>query len=199
MPATDFPAVPPLAEVRHRLARARADLLALAALAGLTVLFFWRVLLGGAILLPVDDLYETPPWRAFAAERGVSAPHNPLIADMILQNYSWKRLIAGAYRSGSFPLWNPHLFAGVPFLAAGQYAALYPPGVLFLLAPVEQGYGPFTALHVLLAGAGMYALIRVLGGNAVGGTVGGTAFMFSGFLTVSEVWPMIVSTAAWAP
>ena len=102
------------------------DLRAALFLLALTLLFFGRVLFTGQVLLPIDSLYSQLPWSAWREAVGVTVPHNELIGDMIVQNYSWKSLIKSSYLQGEFPLWNPYLFAGVPFLAAGQYAALYP-------------------------------------------------------------------------
>ena len=161
--------------------------------------FLFPVTLGGQALLPADALYLTPPWSAAAAEMGVTTVHNPLIADQILQNYSWKTFIRESFRNGELPLWNPYVFTGMPFLAAGQYAALYPPGLLFVILPVVHAYGWFTALHLFLAGAFMYALLRALGHSRAASTLEGVAFMFCGFLVVSFLWPMVVSSAIWLP
>ncbi|MBI4302706.1 MAG: oligosaccharide flippase family protein [Chloroflexi bacterium] len=175
------------------------DLLVVFFLFLLVFLFLGRVTLGGRALLPTDDLYAFPPWKAYAAEMGVSAPHNELIADQILQNYSWKSFIRESYRQGFFPLWNPYIFSGMPFLAGGQSAALYPLGILFYIMPVHSAYGWFTALHLFLGGLFMYFLVRVLGADRFGALVSAVVFAFSGFLVVSFLWPMVVSAIIWLP
>ncbi|MBI4317003.1 MAG: hypothetical protein HY675_00820, partial [Chloroflexi bacterium] len=98
--------------------------------------FLWEVLFGGKVLLPAENLFIVPPFQDLAAKAGVSIPHNALISDAVLQNLGWKSFARDTFLSGSIPLWNPHLFSGVPFLAAGQYAVLYPPGMLFYLLPL---------------------------------------------------------------
>ncbi|MFN8534770.1 MAG: oligosaccharide flippase family protein [Dehalococcoidia bacterium] len=187
-----------------RLARAgglvarHPDVIAVGSLALIALLFCARFLFGDP-LLPADALYTAPPWRAFAAQQGVDQVHNELIADLILQNYSWKRFIAESYQAGQFPLWNPLLFAGQPFLAAGQYAALYPLGILFIVLPVDSAYALFAALHLFLAGAFTYGYLRVIGVRRPAAFVGAVAFELAGFLVVSFVWPMILSAAIWLP
>ena len=57
-----------------------------------------------------------------AAAFGVERPHNPLIADAILQNYSWKRLARESLARGELPLWNPFARLGEPFVASGAPA-----------------------------------------------------------------------------
>ncbi len=165
----------------------------------LLAIAFCAPFLFGNVLLPADALYTAPPWSAFAAEQGVGTVHNELIADLVLQNYSWKQFIAESYRSGQFPLWNPYLFGGTPFLAAGQYAALYPFSLLFVILPVAAAYGPFAALHLFLGGAFSYLFFRILGISRPAAFAGAVAFEFCGFLVASFVWPMILSAAIWLP
>jgi O-antigen/teichoic acid export membrane protein len=126
-------------------------------------------------------------------------PHNHLIADTILQNYSWKDLAAKAYAGGQFPLWNPYILAGQPFLAGGQNGSLYPPGVLYYLLPNGHAYAWFVALHLALGGALTYWFVRVLGGSRFGALAAGITFAFCGYLVVSVLWPMVVSAAIWLP
>ncbi|MDO8672439.1 MAG: oligosaccharide flippase family protein [Dehalococcoidia bacterium] len=175
------------------------DLLPILTLLALVVVFFWRVLFGGEVLLPTDALFGFEPWKSFAHQFGIDMPHNELLGDMIVQNYEWKSFARESLLSGNLPLWNPYVFAGMPFLAAGQYAVLYPLGVIFYLMPVAQAYGWFTALHVFMAGLFTYTYLRVIGANRFGSLVGAIAFMFSGFLVTSFIWPMAVSTIIWLP
>jgi hypothetical protein len=165
----------------------------------LAVFFFAPVLFGNQTLVPFDNLYRIPPWQAFAAQNGVTQPYNPLLDDLILENYAWKNFINESLRAGELPLWNPYIFAGQPFLAAGQNAALYPFGILFLVLPLTHAYAVFAALHYWLAACAMYFLARVLGLRPFAATVSGILFAFGGFMVVSVVFPMVVSAAAWLP
>ncbi|HEY8743793.1 MAG TPA: hypothetical protein VIU62_11875, partial [Chloroflexota bacterium] len=137
----------------------RADLLCVLVLLVLPCLFFWPALVGRAVLLPLDTLLLMQPWRSLlpAIDPAFATPHNALIGDMIVQNLGWKRFLADQVRHGHLPLWNPLLLGGAPFLAAGQYQALYPLGAFFLLLPAAWAYGPYTALHLGLAGVFTFA------------------------------------------
>ena len=181
------------------LARLRTDVVAVLLLLILAVIFFWPVVGGGKTLLPIDNLYQWLPWQAQAASVGVDVPHNSLLSDLILENYPWKTFIVDSLRNRQLPLWNPYLFAGVPFLAAGQHSALYPLSVLFYVLPLPQAYGYFAALTLFLAALNMYVFLRVLGARVVGGLIGAVTYAFSGFFVVSVVFPMIISAAAWLP
>lgn len=182
-----------------RLPRGMSDLIALAFFLLLSLFFFAPVLFGHATLIPFDNLFRFPPWDSFAAAQGVTAAHNPLLDDLVLENYPWKNFILESLRAGELPLWNPYILAGQPFLAAGQNAALYPFGIIFLIMPLTQAYGVFTALHFWLAATSMYFLARVFRLSPFASAVSGIIYAFSGFMVVSIVFPMIVSAAAWLP
>jgi O-antigen/teichoic acid export membrane protein len=167
----------------------------------LPLLWFAPQTLGGKTLLPADNLFQFAPWQSFASEQGVGVPHNALISDLILENYAWKSLIVEALRSGdpSGLLWSPRLFAGAPFLAAGQHSALYPLSVLFYLMPLWRAFGVFTWLQLGLAAAGMYGFGRVMGQRRPAATAAAIAFAFSGFMIVSVNFTMVIAAAAWLP
>ncbi len=175
------------------------DLLIVLIFLTLPLLLFWPVTVGGKTLVPFDNLYTFQPWQAFADQIGVGVPHNELLSDLLLENYAWKTFIVQALQDGQIPLWNPYLFAGVPFLAAGQHSALYPFSVLFYVLPIPQAYGYFTVLHLFLAGLFMHVFVRVIGGGRLGSTVAGVTYALSGFMIVSVDFPMIVAAATWLP
>jgi len=182
-----------VARLRH------LDLLAGLFLLLLPVLFFHETLLGGRVLLPVDNLFQWEPWRSYAAQLGVGAPHNQLLSDLILENYPWKRFIVECLQEHELPLWNPYLFAGVPFLAAGQHSALYPLSVLYYVLPLPWAFSLVTVLNFFLGEIFTYLYLRVVGAGRVGGLVGAVAYAFGGFMVVSVVFPMVVSAAVWLP
>jgi len=151
------------------------------------------------VLVPFDNLYAFPPWDRFAAQMGVGVPHNQLLSDLLLENYAWKLFIRRSLAAHQIPLWNPYLFAGVPFLAAGQHSALYPLSVLFYVLPVAQAYGWFTLLQLVLAGlfAGFFA--RTIRLSGVASAITAVTYAFSGFFVVSIDFPMVLAAACWLP
>jgi O-antigen/teichoic acid export membrane protein len=131
----------------------------------------------------------------------VGVPHNLLISDLILENRPWKALIGEALHAGSLTdiLWNPRVFAGVPFLAAGQQSALYPLSAIFYVLPLWRAYGVFTWLQLGLAALGMFVFARMLGQRRAAATLAAVIFTFSGFYVVSVAFTMIIAAAAWLP
>lgn len=170
--------------------------MALAALFLLPLIWFAPVLFSGHTLLPFDNLYTFEPWRSL--QPGL-IPHNNLLSDLVLENAVWKLHIRRVLAAGQLPFWNPQIFTGVPFLAAGQASTLYPLNLLFYLFPLESAYGWFTALQLAIAGINLYILGRVLRLPPLAALFGGVVFQFSGFLIVSVVFPMVIAAAAWLP
>jgi len=165
----------------------------------LPLLFFWPVIFGGKTLIPFDNLYAFEPWKSYATQLGVGVPHNLLLSDLLLENYAWKEFILEALRSRQIPYWNPYLFAGVPFLAAGQHSALYPLSIIHYIFPLPQAYGYFTVIHLFLAGLFIYIYGRVLGLNRWGGFLAGVTYTFSLFMVVRVVWPQTIAAVTWLP
>ena len=179
----------------------RHDVLIALFLLLLPLLWFAPQVLGGKTLLPADNLFAFEPWQSYAAEQGVGVPHNLLISDLILENRPWKALIVEALRSGTLTdiLWNPRVFAGVPFMAAGQQSALYPLSAIFYALPIWLAYGVFTWLQLGLAALGMYVFARVMAQQRAAATLAAVVYTFSGFYLVSVGFTMIIAAAAWLP
>ncbi len=165
----------------------------------LALIFFWPVTVGGKTLLPLDNLYLSEPWQSQAAVMGVTTPHNGLLSDLVLENYVWKRFIVESLRARRVPLWNPYLFAGVPFLAAGQHSALYPLSLVYYILPLPQAFGWFTMLQFFLTAVFTYAYGRILGMNRFGAFIAGLTYTFSLFMVAQVVFPMIIAALAWLP
>ncbi|MGC8780427.1 MAG: oligosaccharide flippase family protein [Anaerolineae bacterium] len=177
------------------------DLVVGLALLLLPLLWFWPQVFGGRTLLPADNLYQWQPWQSYAAQFDAGVPYNPLISDLVLENLPWKAFIVEQVRAGrpGDILWNPRIFAGVPFLAAGQHSALYPFSAIFYVLPLWRAYGIFSALQLGLAALGMFIFGRVLGQRRAGAAIAAIAYAFSGFYIVSVNFTMMIAAAAWLP
>ena len=179
--------------------RFRPDLYALLVLLILPLILFAPVTLGNKTLIPTDNLFQWAPWQSYAADAQVEAPHNELVSDLLLENLAWKRFILQSIQEREIPLWNPYLFAGEPFLAAGQHSALYPFSLIFYVVPLPRAYGLFVVSQLFLAGAFMYLLARVLRLRRWGALLAAITYQLCGFLTVSVTFPMILAASAWLP
>ncbi len=166
----------------------------------LPLIFFAPVTLGDRTLIPADNLYQWQPFAAYRAVVGApDVPHNSLLSDLVLENYAWKQFIRERLAGGELPLWNPYLFGGVPFLAAGQHSALYPLSALHYVLPPSSSYGWYAVIQLWLAGLCMLALGRGLGQRRIGALLAAVSWQLSAFFLAQTVFPMIQSAAAWLP
>ncbi len=166
----------------------------------LPLILFSAVTLGDRTLLPADNLVQ---WEPFATYREVvqapEVPHNSLLSDLVLENYVWRGFVRESITNGELPLWNPHLFAGVPFFAAGQASVIYPLSLLYYVLPLASAYGWYTVIQLWLAGLCMYLFARGIGQGRIGGTVAAVSWELAAWFVIQAVFPMILGASAWLP
>ena len=101
--------------------------------------------------------------------------------------------------SGSWPLWDPFLSFGRPFLANPATQVLYPWTWLNLLAPPALTYTFYVVSHVWLSGIGLYLLARRLEVSRAAAFVAAAVWMGSGpLLSTVNAWNHLAG-AAWMP
>lgn len=85
-------------------------------------------------------------------------------------------------RTGHLPLWNPEIFGGLPFVAAGSGDIFYPTWLLRLVIPTTTAGNISFLLHYILAGLFTYLLLRRLHVGWTGSVIGGLAYELSGLI-----------------
>lgn len=110
--------------------------------------------------------------------------------DTFAMGYMARIFFAEQLAQGVFPLWNPLLLGGTPFLdslAGGD--SLYPPSLILLwLLDPARSLGWKLVVHVFIAGLAMYGWCRALGRSRVASMVAGIGFMAAPYL-VTLVYP----------
>jgi len=98
-----------------------------------------------------------------------------------VEMYVWEYYTRSALSTGTLPFWNPLHFAGTPHLADVQKTVLYPLALLLRWVPLDDFLSWMAALHIWIAGAGVFFLARVVGlgwmastATAIAGMLGGT-------------------------
>ncbi len=166
----------------------------------LPLILFWQQTIGGRTLLPTENLYQYEPFATYReVVKAPDVPYNALLSDLVLENFQWKSFIRESISNADVPLWNPHQFSGIPFLAAGQQSTLYPFSVLYYVLPLPAAYGWFTVVQLWLAGAFMYLFMRGVSVKRFGSLLAGVVYQLSAFFVISAVFPMIIASAAWLP
>ena len=149
------------------------DVLVALFLAALAIAIYYPLTLQGRVLSSLDSLVYFYPNAIYLAER---------------------------LRAGQIPLWDPYIFAGVPFLANSQVGALYPPNLLYLLGPVSRVYAILVVAHVWWLGFGVYLVARgSLGLGRLAGTFAAIAVAFGGFVGGMNGHLNQLEALSWAP
>lgn len=127
-------------------------------------------------------------------------------SDFSSQYYNFGVYQARRFDSGTpFALWNPYNYGGTPFLADPQASVAYPIRWLFLaLYPGERW--PYAALeaevmlHFLLTSLLMYALVRRITKQPIGGLIAALAYTYGGYLSSFPVQQVtILESGTWLP
>lgn len=104
-------------------------------------------------------------------------------SDQYIAGYAFREFGASALRdTGGFPLWNPFLFGGMPYVAAMHGDIFYPTFLLRLVMPTDAAMTWGFIIHLVLAGVGTYAFLRALGLGFFPALTGGAAYQLSGAL-----------------
>lgn len=118
--------------------------------------------------------------------------------DYLPSRFVFRQAVLG----GELPLWNRFYSAGQPLAANPGFQAFYPGTWLCLLPSFLLGFNLEIVLHVALAAAGMFLMLRDRGRGVEASIFGAVAFALGGailsltnllpFLTAAAWWPLIL-------
>jgi Bacterial membrane protein YfhO len=111
-----------------------------------------------------------------------------------------KHGLARLLRAGVLPVWLDNQYGGEPFMANLQHAVLYPGNLPFWVLPTATALELVCAVHVALAGFGMWAYCRLgLRTSRWGAALAGLAFGL-GSVTLAHIILMNqLQVIAWMP
>lgn len=145
---------------------------------------YWQFFLQGKIPISTDTLVGAYyPW--YEHDWGYF-PHVPIknapISDTYSQFLPWKYFVVEQLIRGEFPLWNPYVASGTPFLATYHSSSLNPFNLILFL-PRHFGWGLFVFCQTLVAALGMFFLLRKFTQNVFAAIAGAIVFCLSGLMT----------------
>lgn len=150
----------------------RADWLAMAAIALLPVICFWRAVFFRGVFHVHDVQFYYFPYHALSAQ--------------LLDRGEW-------------PLWNAGAFSGFPLIGDAQTAVFFPPNWLFFVLPPDVAFGHVVVLQYIIAGLGMFAFLRDVKLVRPAALLGAFVYMLAGFLSARVVHLSILGAAAMVP
>ncbi|MEO6209867.1 MAG: hypothetical protein ABIQ10_07040 [Gemmatimonadaceae bacterium] len=102
-------------------------------------------------------------------------------SDQYLAGYAFREFGAHSLRTThSFPLWNPYIFGGLPYVAAMHGDIFYPTFLLRMIMPTDVAMTVGFMLHIFLAGVFTYYFLRAWGLGFYPALLGGLVYMMGG-------------------
>ena len=138
----------------------------------LPLAFFWRETLGWLTLGDQDAVFWFFPAYQFAAEQ---------------------------IRTGSFPLWNPNQYGGIPFFSEWQSGTLDPLNWIHWLGATSRTLTLSIELSFAVALLAMFSYARSLGFTRRASIFAAVIFGLSGFLVGRTLYPGFVRIVALMP
>ena len=174
----------------HRVLREYTTTIAL--LAATLAVTFYPMLFEGRTVLPSDmiDTMTLPFSHYYGAEHA----YNSLITDGYTQFYPLKYFTKQAYEHGNFAFWNPYILNGYPQYLEGMWTYNF---VLFL--PFAIAFPLILLLPLLIAGIGMYALLREYEVRLGIARIFATAYMLNALFMTHLLAHFIPASFSFAP
>lgn len=156
-----------------KIKKLNGDILAIAAMCFCCFVFFPHLLLFNQTLMAGDTGFYHYPLRVYARERLIN---------------------------GELPLWNPHLFGGVPFLADVQSAVFYPFHLLYLVLPPPIALNCVIVLHIFLTALFSYMFARrSMALQPISAFLTAFIFTFGGFIQTHVGTQIYLLSLPWMP
>ena len=149
-------------------------------LLGLTVTFYWKIVLSHqfSLLLSFEGTNQA---------------------------YAWFNYWVSTVRQGVWPIWDPFTFSGHAFAGEMQTGTFYPLYLVFLAVPFHHGvfspalYHVFYVLTHALCAWFVYLLAREFHLSFFAGLVAGICFSLGGVLVRFNSWPHLLQSGIWLP
>ncbi|HEX4631469.1 MAG TPA: YfhO family protein [Chthoniobacterales bacterium] len=119
--------------------------------------------------------------------------------DGVIQNIPFRVAVANQIHAGSFPLWNPALFCGMPLLAAAQAGVLFPLNWFYVVFNPRAATNLMMLSAYMVAALGAYLCGRRSGSSVAGAGLTSLVWQASAFLVAQIGHTNIVHTAAALP
>lgn len=129
----------------------------------------WSLLVSALVTLTIA-------WPALGGRFLVNPHSDQYIAGFAFREFAAKSLQAGE----GFPLWNPYLFGGMPYVAAMHGDIFYPTFLLRMILPTDIAMTWGFVLHMVLAGVFTFGFLRAAGVRFHASMIGSVAYLLSG-------------------
>ncbi len=119
--------------------------------------------------------------------------------DILLYFEPMQRFEQRLLLQGHFPLWNPLIHGGQPFVGNPQMGVFYPGTLLLPILPTWVYTSLSTIVHLTLCGVGAYRYLLRWSRTQIAPLAGGLVYMGSACLLGRLQFPPMVQTAVYLP
>lgn len=179
----------------------RENAVAIAAILAFTLFLFAPIASGRTFSIVGAHMFGQYPWVARVQDDPSIVGRGYPQTDQAETFYPASVFATNALRTGQFPMWLPYSFNGIPIMEVGiGTGLLYPPklAAMTFLSPGRQ-HDVALFIHLLMAGLGMYGLLRGWGANAVGAVLGALVWELNGHNAFWLIMEHVAIAAAWFP
>lgn len=132
-------------------------------------------------------------WKTLFSGGSVISPY------LFTVNHPWAEFLRRNMANGDFPMWNPHIYSGLPFFSDPKSAMLYPLSYIFAFLPYTSALFYSLALHTALAAFFTYAFCRMIYVAPSGAIAAAFLFGFGGTMTLSALEINKMWAMTWLP
>lgn len=151
------------------------------------ILFLFRPYFFANKMLFPSNLLMTAyaPWKYEPAPEYPNGPPNkPMGFDDIREFFPNRKLLSESFKKGVFPLWNPYIYSGAPFMASFDTAVWYPLSWIAAVLPVVDGWNFLVIAQPILSLFFMYLFLKSLKFEPKIAAFGAFTYAFSGWMVV---------------
>lgn len=164
-------------------------------LALLPLVFTGKAFVCGRLYGPADLYYAHDPWKAVAADNGVTRIQNPILSDLAFANLPWRAAVRESVVNGHLPLWNRFVLAGNPLLGTAQVGVFHPSTWLGLFLPLALSWTFSCAFTIFLALLAAYLFFRDVCRSDLAALAGAVGWGFSTYVLFWDGWAIGPSIA----
>lgn len=92
-----------------------------------------------------------------------------------------KQTLISLISGGDWPLWNPYIHGGAPFLSNPNNTVFYPSNILYLVLPLLTAFNLDIGLHLILCSVFAYLLARAVGLARLSAFVAAVIYGYCGY------------------
>jgi hypothetical protein len=175
----------------------KSKIVALIVLLSVLAIVFFPVLFQGRVLLPLD--YLNTMILPYSAQYRQAVAYNHFLCDAVMQYYPYKVLTRKGLSKGILNYWDQYVMGGYPRYAETMGAHFDITNIILLCASMPTAYHLQIILQLLIAGLGMFLLLRFYKVSEFIAILFSVVYMLNSMFITWLLHRWIVASFCWVP